>query len=220
MKKMKWTVQDIRKILDEVDEKYGTNMKNIPIEINPRLRRAIGRYVCYSQSRKPVKFDFSVELMNVADFRAVRDVVLHEVGHYIVNTHRKSKIGHTAEFRQVVKDLGSNNYNATCSSFVSEQLRAAHNSIIEAEQEIQEFEEALPPVQEEQPVEQPKEEVKEQPKKSTKGRTIARYDLDDNLIDTGYRAYYIELGFRPGNLSKACTGKLEKYKNYKFKYLD
>ena len=214
-KPTRWSVDDIKNVLRELDKKTGADSSNIPVEINPRLKRALARYTCYTQSRKPVKFDFGTKILNVPDFKALEDTIIHEYAHFIVNTHRKSKdLGHSAEFRQVCKDLGTDNFNATCTRFVSQQLRLAENAAIE--QEIEEFEEELPEVKEEQP----KEEVKEQPKQTKKGRLIGRYTLDGELVDTGYRAYYIDLGFRPGNLSKACTGKLEKYKNYKFKYLD
>ena len=239
MAKTKWSVQDVRNIFNELDKITGADSSKVEIKINGRLKRALARYTCYTQSRKPVNFDFGTDIMNVPDFQALKDTAIHEYAHFIVNTVRKSNdMGHSAEFRQVCKELGTNNYNATCTRFVSNQVKAARygidlgllNEVFEEEdKQVKEFEKELewPKPQsfeeiakEAKEMEQPKEEVKEEPKQTKKGRTIGRYTLDGELVDTGNRAYYMELGFKPGNLSKACTGKLEKYKNYKFKYLD
>ena len=213
-KPTRWSVDDIKNVLRELDKKTGADSSNIPVEINPRLKRALARYTCYTQSRKPVKFDFGTKILNVPDFKALEDTIIHEYAHFIVNTHRKSKdLGHSAEFRQVCKDLGTDNYNATCTRFVSQQLRLAENAAIE--QEIEEFEEELPEVkQEEQPT------VKEQPKQTKKGRLIAQYDLDGNFIKAEYRAYWKSLNYPMGNVSKCCNGKLKTCKGYIWRYLD
>lgn len=219
MAKTKWSVEDIRNLFNELDEITGANSKDIEIKVNGRLKRALARYTCYTQSRQPVKFDFGTKIMNVPDFQALKDTAIHEYAHFIVNTHRKSKdLGHSAEFRQVCKDLGTDNYNATCTRFVSQQLRLAENAAIE--QEIEEFEEpkqeVLPPVEEEQP----KQEVKEQPKQTKKGRLIAQYDLDGNFIKAEYRAYWKSLNYPMGNISKCANGKLKTCKGYIWRYLD
>ena len=213
-KPTRWSVDDIKNVLRELDKKTGADSSNIPVEINPRLKRALARYTCYTQSRKPVKFDLGTKILNVPDFKALEDTIIHEYAHFIVNTHRKSKdLGHSAEFRQVCKDLGTDNYNATCTRFVSQQLRLAENAAIE--QEIEEFEEELPEVkQEEQPT------VKEQPKQTKKGRLIAQYDLDGNFIKAEYRAYWKSLNYPMGNVSKCCNGKLKTCKGYIWRYLD
>lgn len=220
MAKTKWSVEDIRNLFNELDKITGADSSKVEIKINGRLKRALARYTCYTYSRKPVNFDFSTDIMNVPDFQALKDTAIHEYAHFIVNTHRKSEnLGHSAEFRQVCKELGTNNFNATCTSFVSSQLRLAENAAIE--QEIEEFEEELEVKEEEQPtVEQPKEEVKEQPKQTKKGRTIGRFDLDGNLLEQGTHSYWKQNGWPCGNISKACRGKLKTCKGYIWKYLD
>ena len=215
--KTKWSVQDIRNLFNELDEITGANSKDIEIKVNPRLKRALARYTCYTHSRQPVKFDFGTKILNVPDFQALKDTAIHEYAHFIVNTHRKSdNLGHSAEFRQVCKELGTNNFNATCTSFISNQLRLAENAAIE--QEIEEFEKALQPVEEETPIEE--QPTVEQPKKSNKGRLIAQYDLDGNFIKAEYRAYWKSLNYPMGNISKCCNGKLKTCKGYIWRYLD
>ena len=235
MAKTKWSIQDVREIFNELDKITGANSKDIEIKINGRLKRALARYTCYTHSRQPVKFDFGTKILNVPDFQALKDTAIHEYAHFIVNTVRKSdNLGHSAEFRQVCKDLGTDNYNATCTRFVSNQLRMVEQGITELpeevqeiEQEIEEFEKELP-VEEEQPIqeeiptveEQPVEQPVEQPKQTTKGRTIGRFDLDGNLLEQGKSSYFKEQGYPMGNVSKCCNGKLKTVKGFTWKYLD
>ena len=233
MAKTKWSVQDIRNLFNELDKITGADSSKVEIKINGRLKRALARYTCYTYSRKPVNFDFGTDIMNVPDFQALKDTAIHEYAHFIVNTVRKSdNLGHSAEFRQVCKDLGTDNYNATCTRFVSNQVKAGRlgfnpDELLEQwEKELewpkpQSFEEI---VKEAKEMEQPKEEVKEEPKqeikKSTKGRTIGKFDLEGNLLEQGKSSYFKEQGYPMGNVSKACNGKLKTVKGFTWKYLD
>ena len=223
MAKTKWNVQDVRNIFNELDKITGADSSKVEIKINGRLKRALARYTCYTVSRKPVNFDFGTAIMNVPDFQALKDTAIHEYAHFIVNSVRKSfDTGHSAEFRQVCKDLGTDNYNATCTRFVSNQVqigRLGFNPDELLEQWEKESEQPKEEVKE-----QPKEEVKEEPKqevkKSTKGRTIGKFDLEGNLLEKGKSSYFKEQGYPMGNVSKACNGKLKTCKGYVWKYLD
>lgn len=233
MAKTKWSVQDIRNLFNELDKITGADSSKVEIKINGRLKRALARYTCYTYSRKPVNFDFGTDIMNVPDFQALKDTAIHEYAHFIINTVRKSdNLGHSAEFRQVCKELGTNNYNATCTRFVSNQVKAGRlgfnpDELLnqwEKESEWpkpQSFEEI---VKEAKEMEQPKEEVKEEPKeeikKSTKGRTIGKFDLNGNLLEKGKSSYFKEQGYPMGNVSKAANGKLKTCKGFVWKYLD
>ena len=236
MAKTKWSVQDVRNLFNELDKITGADSSKVEIKINGRLKRALARYTCYTYSRIPVKFDFGTDIMNVPDFQALKDTAIHEYAHFIVNTVRKSdNLGHSAEFRQVCKELGTNNYNATCTRFVSNQVKAGRlgfnpdeldNMLNQWEKESewpkpQSFEEI---VKEAKETEQPKEEVKEQPKqeikKSTKGRLIGKFDLNGNLLEKGKSSYFKEQGYPMGNVSKCCNGKLKTVKGFTWKYLD
>lgn len=236
MAKTKWSVQDVRNLFNELDKITGADSSKVEIKINGRLKRALARYTCYTYSRKPVNFDFGTDIMNVPDFQALKDTAIHEYAHFIVNTVRKSdNLGHSAEFRQVCKDLGTDNYNATCTRFVSNQVKAGRlgfnpeeldNVLNQWEKELewpkpQSFEEI---VKEAKEMEQPKEEVKEEPKqeikKSTKGRLIGKFDLNGNLLEQGKSSYFKEQGYPMGNVSKCCNGKLKTVKGFTWKYLD
>ena len=233
MVKTKWSIQDVREIFNELDKITGADSSNVEIKINGRLKRALARYTCYNNpNRTPVKFDFGTDIMNVPSFKALKDVAIHEYVHFIVNTVRKSdNMGHSAEFRQVCKELGTNNYNSVCTSFVSNQVKAAKygidldllNEVFEEETPVEEL-----PVQEEiptaaEPEVQPtaaEETPEEQPKQHKKGRTIGKFDLDGNLLEKGKRAYWKEQGMPLGNISKCANGKLKTCKGYVWRYLD
>ena len=232
MAKTKWSVQDIRNLFNELDKITGADSSKVEIKINGRLKRALARYTCYTYSRKPVNFDFGTDIMNVPDFQALKDTAIHEYAHFIVNTVRKSdNLGHSAEFRQVCKDLGTDNYNATCTRFVSNQVKAGRlgfnpdeldNMLNQWEKELewpkpQSFEEIAKEAKE---MEQPKEEVKEEPKQTKKGRTIGKFDLNGNLLEQGKSSYFKEQGYPMGNVSKCCNGKLKTVKGFTWKYLD
>ena len=232
MAKTKWSVQDVRNIFNELDKITGADSSKVEIKINGRLKRALARYTCYTYSRVPVKFDFGTDIMNVPDFQALKDTAIHEYAHFIVNSVRKSEnLGHSAEFRQVCKDLGTDNYNSVCTSFVSNQVKAGRlgfnpdeldNMLNQWEKELewpkpQSFEEIAKEAKE---MEQPKEEVKEEPKKSTKGRTIGKFDLNGNLLEQGNFSHFKKQGYPMGNVSKCCNGKLKTVKGFTWRYLD
>ena len=122
----KWNENDIREIFNELDKITGANSKDIPIKVNNRLRTTIARYRFYNKDRRPADFEFGKTIMNVEDKKALRDVAVHEYAHYIINSVRKSDDpGHTPEFRELVKDLGSDNVKSTCTNFIMKQLKDA-----------------------------------------------------------------------------------------------
>lgn len=124
----KWNENDVREIFNELDEITGADSKNIPIKINNRLKTTVARYRFWTKDRKPEDFQFGKTIMNVEDKKALRDVAVHEYTHYIINSVRKSdNAGHTQEFRELVRELGSDNVQSTCTDFVEHQLREARN---------------------------------------------------------------------------------------------
>ena len=126
----KWNENDVREIFNELDEITGANSKNIPIKINNRLKTTVARYRYWTKDRRPEDFQFGKTIMNVEDKKALRDVAVHEYAHYIINSVRKSdNAGHTPEFRELVRELGSDNVQSTCTDFVERQLKEVRNRI-------------------------------------------------------------------------------------------
>ena len=126
----KWNENDVREIFNELDEITGANSKNIPIKVNNRLKTTVARYRFWTKDRKPEDFQFGKTIMNVEDKKALRDVAVHEYALYIINSVRKSDdAGHTPESRELVRELGSDNVQSTCTDFVEQQLKEARNRI-------------------------------------------------------------------------------------------
>ena len=55
---------------------------------------------------------------------------------------------------------------------------------------------------------------------SKKGKLIARYDLEMNLIDVHYNFEYVQLGFNKNGISSCCNGRLKSHKGFVFKYYE
>ena len=207
----KWSVKDIRGLFDELDKITGANSSNIDIIVNPKLKKAVARYTCYSTSRRPVKFDFSEAIMNVPNKKALYDVAIHEYAHYIVNTYRKSNnIGHSAEFRQVCKELGTDNYQSTCTHFISNQLSMAMNKITmkSIEEEIKNFEKALEEMTKKEPTQCKKNE-----------KMIGQYDKKGNLIRKDTEENFAK-EFKITNIIKCCEGQYKTSQGYSWKYIE
>lgn len=72
-------LEDIAK--DFLQEEFGIDLE-IPIEINGRLSRSLGRFVCYPSRKKSVKIELSKNLLEFYDDDEVVDTLRHECVHY------------------------------------------------------------------------------------------------------------------------------------------
>lgn len=109
----KWTIEDIRRVLKECDDKYyqyNSKAHTLPIKINSRLVTTLGRFFYEKQGNRyirPVKFDFNKVLFEgKLDDNYIRNVVIHEYCHYIVNTITGRPIKHGREFKLMCVKLG------------------------------------------------------------------------------------------------------------------
>lgn len=64
------------------------------------------------------------------------------------------------------------------------------------------------------------EEHKRKLSESHKGKLIARYDLNMNLIDIKYNFEYFQMGFERQNIASCCNGKRKTHKGFVFKYYE
>lgn len=128
--KNKWCEKDIRDLFDNLDKITGADSKDVPININNRLKTTIARYRYFTKDRKPLDFEFGKFIMNVENKKALDDVAIHEYTHWYLNSVLKVKnAGHTPQFRKFVKQLGSDNINATCTDFVAKELDEAKQKL-------------------------------------------------------------------------------------------
>lgn len=53
-----------------------------------------------------------------------------------------------------------------------------------------------------------------------KGKMIAQFTLEGDLVSMNYRSYYKEKGWPVSNISKCCNGKLKTCKGYVWRYVE
>ena len=79
-------LEDIAK--DFLMEEFGIKL-DIPIEINGRLSRSLGRFICYPKRKESVKIELSKNLLEFYDDDEVLDTLRHECVHYALFELRK-----------------------------------------------------------------------------------------------------------------------------------
>ena len=119
MKKInKYDLSDVRKIMNEVEKKYGCDLSDINITYNGRLSRALAR--CMSKrvvnratgevkSVVPYELQFGELILNVKNYETFEQTVLHEVAHIIANRENNAQCGHDERFKNVCKKIGCYN---------------------------------------------------------------------------------------------------------------
>lgn len=99
---------DLEKIASEfLQENYNMELE-IPININGRLSRALGRFDYYRHGRKAVKIHISKKLVDYHPVEDVIDTLKHELVHYAVFSNNKGqehRDGHEV-FESELKRLG------------------------------------------------------------------------------------------------------------------
>ena len=131
MTKNKWTITDIRKIIDEVASKSEQFelLNGLELAYNGRLSRTLGRCLCkiaYSQGSikwvEPYKLEFGKTILNVDSYETLRQVVLHETAHAIANMRYQDNCNHDSRFKTVCKEIGCEIVDAS-SGTASNEIR-------------------------------------------------------------------------------------------------
>lgn len=104
----KWSVQDIKEVLNEMGKKFDFPCDNIPVVISKRMTSCKG-YFNFKYQRKsksngmkivPVQFTFASELLDGRyDEDVVRETIIHEYVHFYVNVKFNQRHGHDATFK-------------------------------------------------------------------------------------------------------------------------
>lgn len=83
----------------------------IPVSINGRLTRTLGRVFEEGRngSMKPIKVEFSRQLIETATDESIRGVILHEAAHAIVSYTTREDHGHDWMFKEMCRKLGTDN---------------------------------------------------------------------------------------------------------------
>lgn len=105
----RYTVEDVRRILEAAGSMMGMPCRSIPVEVSTRMKRTYGSFVftIKDQEVRPVAFRFSEKLLS-GDYPedVVEHTILHEYAHFYTNLLGNRNHGHDAKFKETCRKLG------------------------------------------------------------------------------------------------------------------
>jgi len=109
------TLTEIKNMIAETCKEQGVELI-VPVEINGRLTRTLGRVVFLKSATgkcTPTKIEFSKRLVETGSERDLKEVILHETAHYIVTVKTKEDHGHDNVFKTMCAKIGTSNDTTT-----------------------------------------------------------------------------------------------------------
>ena len=102
-----WSVEDIREVLRELDNKTGLDSSHMRVEISKRMTRCKGYCQWYNGEKlRPFLFKFAHCLVNGSyTEKVVKETIIHEYVHFLTVT-KFNKGGHDKTFKFYDKFLG------------------------------------------------------------------------------------------------------------------
>lgn len=88
---------------------------NVPITINSRLTRTLGRVVIdnFIGIWKPTKIEFSKQFIETSSDASIEDVIKHEAAHFIATSRTGEDHGHDIYFKSICAEIGTTNDGTT-----------------------------------------------------------------------------------------------------------
>lgn len=133
----KHNVEDIRKILEEMDNKGLSYFSKLPIKISKRMTRSLGSAVSKVQwdirTREivkvtPLEFKFSQYLLDAQlTDQQFKDIIVHEWTHLYANNKYQDDCGHDFRYKAECKKLG---YDYVGGMYCSKEIGRAFTSAI------------------------------------------------------------------------------------------
>lgn len=120
-----YNIERLKADFIEACELANVEFDNIPIEMNGRLTRTLGR-VHWTRSNgdiTPIKVDFSKHFIENSTDECIRSVVFHEAAHYIAIKRTNEDHGHDNVFKGICKEIGYEEMGSTHTKV--ESLRSA-----------------------------------------------------------------------------------------------
>ena len=125
IKARKHTVEDVKKVLKELDKKANTNYASLPIKVSARMTRALGGAVCEitinritkKQKVEALEFKFSRFFLDAylsdSEFESI---VAHEFLHLYTNVKYQENCNHDKRYKAECTKLGYGHMGGyTCS---------------------------------------------------------------------------------------------------------
>lgn len=88
---------------------------NVPITINSRLTKTLGRVVInnFIGTWKPTKVEFSKQFIETSSDASIEDVIKHEAAHFIATSRTGEDHGHDTYFKSICAEIGTTNDGTT-----------------------------------------------------------------------------------------------------------
>ena len=115
--------EQVVSLVHDVSKKAGIPMV-VPVQINPRLTSTLGR-VMYKNCM-PTKIEFSKSFIESESDDNIKEVIIHEVAHYVAMVRTNMPHGHDSYFKSVVKELGGKEETGKSTFRTSEAVKAKH----------------------------------------------------------------------------------------------
>ena len=138
IKARKHTVEDVKKILKDMDKKTGKSYANLPIHVSKRMTRALGGSVCEitinritkKQKVEALEFKFSRFFLDAylsdSEFESI---VAHEFLHLYTNVKYQENCNHDKRYKAECTKLGYGHMGGyTCSEVVGMAFVEAINT--------------------------------------------------------------------------------------------
>lgn len=104
-----WTLQEVKNLLAATGEKQGMPCKEVPVLISARMQKTMGSFYFRMRDGKmvPDSFRFSQKLLDGSyGEEIVRQVILHEYAHFLVNMRDQMNHHHDEVFKEACRALG------------------------------------------------------------------------------------------------------------------
>lgn len=105
-----FTLEMIKTELNKLSNSVGDTF-DIPVSINARLTRTLGRVMQYKQGKKcwSDRMEFSKQFLETSTDESIISVIQHEWAHYYVTKITGENHGHDVEFKKVCAMIGCTN---------------------------------------------------------------------------------------------------------------
>lgn len=105
-------INDVKNLLIELSTSKGDSF-DIPVEVNGRLTRTLGRVVIQQTTRagvttaKPIKMEFSRQMLETVCEEDIISIIKHEWCHYYLCKVYQKNFGHNAVFKELCESIGT-----------------------------------------------------------------------------------------------------------------
>ncbi len=107
---IKWSLEDVKKVLEEAGKVMGLSPALIPVKISTRMEKTMGSFLYREREGviSPYEFRFSAILLSGKfEDQVVKDVILHEYAHFYANVQDQRNHNHDDYFKSICTGLGA-----------------------------------------------------------------------------------------------------------------